>query len=56
MSKAGGLGGLEFPLLADFQKKISEDYGVLLKDAGVALRWVWLNANAYLYFRLWLVS
>lgn len=36
--KQGGLGGLSYPLLADFNKTISEDYGVLLKDAGVALR------------------
>ncbi|RUS79431.1 hypothetical protein EGW08_012808 [Elysia chlorotica] len=35
--KQGGLGGLEYPLLADFNKTISADYDVLLKD-GVALR------------------
>ena len=33
----GGLGGLEYPLVADLSKKISSDYGVLL-DAGIALR------------------
>lgn len=34
----GGLGHIEFPLLADFTKKISKDYGVLIEEAGVALR------------------
>lgn len=33
----GGLGDIAYPLVADFTKKISEDYGVLL-DAGMALR------------------
>lgn len=32
------LGGLEFPLLSDFHKRISRDYNVLLEDKGVALR------------------
>ncbi|XP_044017090.1 peroxiredoxin-like isoform X2 [Aphidius gifuensis] len=37
--KQGGLGGdLGYPLLSDFNKKIAEDYGVLLADSGVALR------------------
>uniref|UniRef100_A0A182W5M8 thioredoxin-dependent peroxiredoxin n=1 Tax=Anopheles minimus TaxID=112268 RepID=A0A182W5M8_9DIPT len=35
--KAGGLGKLEYPLLADLTKQISADYGVLLKD-GISLR------------------
>ena len=35
----GGLGSLNFPLLSDLHKKISKDYGVLLEDAGVALRY-----------------
>uniref|UniRef100_A0A182TCB5 thioredoxin-dependent peroxiredoxin n=1 Tax=Anopheles maculatus TaxID=74869 RepID=A0A182TCB5_9DIPT len=35
--KAGGLGNLEYPLLADLTKQISADYGVLLKD-GISLR------------------
>lgn len=39
----GGLGGdLEFPLLADLKKKTAEDYGVLLSDAGVAYRGLYL--------------
>lgn len=35
--KEGGLGKMEFPLLSDYQKKISQDYDVLL-EAGMALR------------------
>lgn len=34
----GGIGHVQFPLVADLNKKISMDYGVLLHDAGVALR------------------
>ncbi len=37
----GGLGEISFPLLADFQKTISEDYGVLL-SAGLALRGLYI--------------
>jgi len=33
----GGIGNVQFPLVADFQKTISQDYGVLL-DGGMALR------------------
>ena len=29
---------MNIPLLSDITKKISKDYGVLLEDAGVALR------------------
>ncbi|KAK9767164.1 peroxiredoxin [Basidiobolus ranarum] len=36
--KEGGLGNMEIPILSDITKKISRDYGVLLEDAGVALR------------------
>ncbi|KAI8909972.1 peroxiredoxin [Powellomyces hirtus] len=39
--KQGGLGEMKIPLLADVQKKLSRDYGVLIEDgpdAGVALR------------------
>lgn len=36
--KKGGLGGLKYPLLSDFSRKVSEDYGVLIPDAGIALR------------------
>lgn len=33
----GGLGKIEYPILADLNKKIAADYGVLL-EAGIALR------------------
>ena len=36
--KDGGLGGLEYPLASDFTKKISAEYGVLIEEAGIALR------------------
>jgi alkyl hydroperoxide reductase subunit AhpC len=36
--KQGGLGAMKYPLVADLTKKISRDYGVLLEDAGIALR------------------
>lgn len=36
--KSGGLGKLDYPLLADLTKQISADYGVLLEDAGISLR------------------
>ncbi|XP_046362388.2 peroxiredoxin-like [Haliotis rufescens] len=36
--KQGGLGGLKYPLLADFKKSVARDYGVLVEDMGVALR------------------
>lgn len=36
--KKGGLGGLNYPLLSDFNKTISKDYDVLIENAGVALR------------------
>jgi alkyl hydroperoxide reductase subunit AhpC len=34
----GGLGSVEYPILSDLNKKIAADYGVLLEDAGIALR------------------
>ena len=36
--KQGGLGGLTYPLVSDFNKTISRDYGVLIEEAGIALR------------------
>ena len=36
--KQGGLGGLQYPLVSDFNKTISRDYGVLIEEAGIALR------------------
>ncbi|CAG5128412.1 unnamed protein product, partial [Candidula unifasciata] len=35
--KKGGLEGLHYPLLSDFNKTISRDYGVLVEDEGIAL-------------------
>ena len=39
--KEGGLGDIQFPMLADLDKKISEDYGVLL-PGGISLRGLFL--------------
>lgn len=36
--KAGGLGDLKYPLLADFKKTIAKSYNVLIDSDGVALR------------------
>ncbi|KAK6635621.1 FAD-dependent monooxygenase prx3 [Polyplax serrata] len=36
--KSGGIGQIKYPLLSDFTKKISRDYGVLLEDLGASLR------------------
>lgn len=36
--KVGGIGDIQYPLVSDFSKSISKDYGVLLEDDGVALR------------------
>lgn len=38
----GGIGDVNFPVLADFTKKISRDYEVLIEEAGVALRGLFL--------------
>lgn len=34
----GGLGDVQFPMVADLTKQICTQYGVLIEDAGVALR------------------
>lgn len=36
--KVGGIGNVQYPLVSDFSKSISADYGVLLKEGGMALR------------------
>jgi peroxiredoxin (alkyl hydroperoxide reductase subunit C) len=36
--KEGGIQGLKYPLVADLNKSISRDYGVLIEGAGIALR------------------
>ncbi|HSA31558.1 MAG TPA: peroxiredoxin [Candidatus Omnitrophota bacterium] len=38
----GGIQGVQYPLVSDFNKTIAGDYGVLLNDAGVALRGLFL--------------
>jgi peroxiredoxin (alkyl hydroperoxide reductase subunit C) len=40
--KDGGLGSVTFPMVADKTKSIAKAYGVLLDDAGVALRGTFL--------------
>lgn len=36
--KEGGIADLQYPLVADTTKSISRDYGVLIEEAGIALR------------------
>jgi alkyl hydroperoxide reductase subunit AhpC len=44
-TETGGLGGkLNYPLLADVKKDAARDYGVLIEEAGVALRGLFLIA------------
>jgi alkyl hydroperoxide reductase subunit AhpC len=38
----GGLGGINYPLVADLNKAIAREYGVLLEGAGIALRGLFL--------------
>ncbi len=38
----GGIAGISYPLLADLNKTMARDYGVLHEEAGVALRGVFL--------------
>ncbi len=38
----GGLGGLDYPLVADLNKTIAKDYDVLFEDAGIAFRGLFL--------------
>jgi alkyl hydroperoxide reductase subunit AhpC len=40
--KEGGLGDIKYPILSDINKTISRDYGVLLENAGIALRGLFL--------------
>jgi peroxiredoxin (alkyl hydroperoxide reductase subunit C) len=40
--KSGGLGNMKIPILADLTKNVSRDYGVLLEEAGIALRGLFL--------------
>ena len=45
--KQGGLGGLDYPLVSDFNKNISRDYGVLIEEAGIALRGGYSKDNVF---------
>jgi peroxiredoxin (alkyl hydroperoxide reductase subunit C) len=36
--KEGGLGVINYPIISDLNKSISRSYGVLLENAGIALR------------------
>jgi len=38
----GGIGHIQYPLVADLKKEIAKDYGVLFENAGVALRGLFL--------------
>jgi len=40
--KEGGLGDIKYPILSDMTKQISRDYGVLMENAGIALRGLFL--------------
>ena len=46
----GGLVGLKIPLLSDLTKQIAKDYGVLLEDEGISLRW--LGTYTYIQWNL----
>src|SRR3954469_12662602 len=39
---AGGLGGVSYPIVSDLSKSVARAYGVLLEEAGVALRGLFL--------------
>jgi alkyl hydroperoxide reductase subunit AhpC len=40
--KDGGIGDVGYPIVSDITKSISRDYGVLLENAGIALRGLFL--------------
>ena len=40
--KDGGIGKVDFPVLADTNHSLSRDYGVLIEEEGVALRGIFL--------------
>lgn len=42
----GGIGNVQFPMVADLTKQIARDYDVLIEDAGVALRGTFLIDKA----------
>jgi len=38
----GGIEGVTYPLVSDFNKTISKDYGILIEELGIALRGLFL--------------
>ncbi len=40
--KEGGIGDIRYPIIADMNKTIARDYGVLLEEEGIALRGLFL--------------
>ncbi len=44
--KEGGIGEIKYPLVSDLNKSISKKYGVLLEEAGIALRGVFIIDKA----------
>jgi alkyl hydroperoxide reductase subunit AhpC len=40
--KDGGLGDIKYPIVSDMTKQISRDYNVLMENAGIALRGLFL--------------
>jgi peroxiredoxin (alkyl hydroperoxide reductase subunit C) len=38
MAWAKSIGGVDYPLVADYNKTLSIDYGVLMEEEGIALR------------------
>lgn len=57
--KQGGLGNIQIPLLADFNKKIATEFGVLDNQSGLSYRWVACSFNYfndYLFSGLFLID
>lgn len=51
--KEGGIGQLHFPMLADLKKEIGRSYGVLLENAGITLRGLFLiNPHGVVQYQL----
>jgi len=48
-----GLGTLNFPLAADITKKVANEYGVLIEEAGIALRGLFIiDPNGVLQYKV----
>ncbi len=51
--KEGGIGKLSFPVLADVRKEIGRSYGVLLENAGITLRGLFIiNPQGVVQYQL----